>query len=65
MPLSHCSDMQLEPRLFVEVVDAQDTKVVLPDAATELVKLDAGGHAKHGADDDDAVTKVCSDGARI
>ena len=43
--------MQLEPRLFVEVVDAQDNAVVLPDARTELVKLDASGRPlDHGED---------------
>merc|ERR1719502_1457393 len=48
--------MQLEPRLFVEVVDAQDPTMVLTDVDTELVKLDANGQPMH-ADDEQAVTK--------
>jgi len=50
--------MNLEPRLFVEVVDAQDTNMVLSDVATELVKLGPNGQPLHDVEPGDAITKL-------
>merc|ERR1711998_64091 len=56
--------MKLKPKLFVEVVDAQDTKVVLTAASTELVKLDSHGKPLRGLTREESVTELGSGGVR-
>lgn len=56
--------MKLRPSLFVEVVDAHDTKVVLTSTSVEIEKLDTHGQPLEGPTKDHAVITLGCGGMR-